>query len=246
MLGEGEEEVVIFGVGGRSDTGKTDLICRMIERLKENDHKVATIKHTRGDFSIDQEGKDTWKHSEAGSEMVIFSTASETDFLLKRDFSLEKILEMISSLGSYDVVLIEGMKEEEFPKIILEEEDDSVDIDQIIGRIEREIEKMKLLQELPGLDCGRCGFDSCEGLAAAVHSGEKSIDYCEVLESEWMANVILSVDGEYIPLGKFPSNMLKKTVEGMVSSLKGVDTTEEIEKLKIEIERSAEDESDRN
>ncbi|MFP3871547.1 MAG: molybdopterin-guanine dinucleotide biosynthesis protein B [Candidatus Aenigmatarchaeota archaeon] len=227
------DEIAIFGIGGGSDTGKTEMICELVEELSKRGYKPATIKHTQGDFSIDEEGKDTWRHSEAGAKLVVFSTPAETDFLVQRPMSMEETLMKIGALDRYDVVLVEGMKNEDIPKIVLDEEksEDGKLLRESLERIEEEM----ILKELPGIDCRRCGFESCEEMAGAIVKGEKAIDDCEVMGTEKREGVELSVNGEKLPLTKFPSKLLKNTIKGMVTSLKGVEDEEEIDEIEIKI-----------
>lgn len=214
-----------FGIVGKSDSGKTDLICSLIKRLKERDYSVASVKHTKGDFSIDSEGKDTWRHSKAGSELVVFSTPNETDFILKKSLDLDVLISQIDSFGDYDVVLIEGMKEKKLPKIDVDGKDREGtfiqykdNLEDIVDSIE---EWMHIYERLPGLDCGDCGFENCDDMTEAIYEGMKKLEDCQVRK-----NVKLNVDGEKVQLGNFPAEMLEKTIRGMLSSLKGIDGEE--------------------
>jgi len=214
-----------FGVVGESESGKTDLICSLIKKLKERDYRVASVKHTRGDFRIDSKGKDTWRHSKAGSKLVVFSTPNETDFLLKKDLDLDDLVSQIGCFGDYDILLVEGMKEEKLPKIDVDGKDREGtfiqykdNLEDIVDSIE---EWMHIYERLPGLDCGDCGFENCDDMTEAIYEGMKKLEDCQVRK-----NVKLNVDGEKVQLGNFPAEMLEKTIRGMLSSLKGIDGEE--------------------
>lgn len=107
----------IIGFYGESNTGKTTLIVKIINRLSKDGFNVASVKISNKKISIDSEGKDTWKHAEAGSKLVVFSTENETDFLLKRKISNNEIVDNIKRLGNYDIILVEGANDENIPKI---------------------------------------------------------------------------------------------------------------------------------
>jgi len=108
---------IIIGFYGESNTGKTTLILDIIKQLKSENYKIATVKITDKNIGIDMEGKDTWKHAEAGSNIVIFKTPIETDYMVKQPQTEKEIIEQIKQIGNYDIIIIEGSKEKEIPKV---------------------------------------------------------------------------------------------------------------------------------
>ncbi|MEF8832242.1 MAG: molybdopterin-guanine dinucleotide biosynthesis protein B [Candidatus Thermoplasmatota archaeon] len=225
-----------FGVVGKSESGKTDLICSLIKKLKERNYSVASIKHTRGDFSIDSKGKDTWRHSKAGSELVVFSTLEESDFLLKESLDLEELTSKMDSIGDYDILLIEGMKEEKLPKIEVDGKNRKGTFIQYKDNLREIVDSVEewthIYEQLPRLDCGKCGFETCDEMTEAIYEGKKEIKDCRVKNA--VRGVKLLVDGEKIKLDNFPAELIEKTIRGMLSSLKGI----EGEEKDIEIEIS--------
>lgn len=109
----------VFGFYGESGTGKTSLIIKLIMKLCEEGYKIATVKITDKKIGVDSKGKDTWKYNEAGSGLVVLSSPVETDFIIKQNKDIDKILQYINSFGSYDFVFIEGAHDKETPKIRL-------------------------------------------------------------------------------------------------------------------------------
>lgn len=110
-------DLVILGFYGLSNTGKTTLITSIIKMLTEKQYKVASIKQTTHSYSIDSPGKDTWKHAQAGSDLVCFQTAGETSFIIKRRLPLEQIMKIIHAIDIFDIVLIEGASDPIIEKI---------------------------------------------------------------------------------------------------------------------------------
>jgi molybdopterin-guanine dinucleotide biosynthesis protein B len=110
---------MIFGVYGTSGTGKTTLITRLVTQLTNEGYKVATIKRTNKETSMDTVNKDTWRHHEAGARLVVFSSLCETDFLLNEALSASEIIRRISLFGRYDLILMEGADDPHIPKIQL-------------------------------------------------------------------------------------------------------------------------------
>lgn len=110
---------VVFGFYGKTNTGKTKLIEKIVENLTQDNYKVATIKKTDKKIGIDTEGKDTWKHTRAGAELVVFASPVETDIIVKKNIPVKGIIQYISEFGIYDVILIEGATDPKISKIRL-------------------------------------------------------------------------------------------------------------------------------
>jgi molybdopterin-guanine dinucleotide biosynthesis adapter protein len=102
---------------GRSNTGKTTLLERLIELLKERGIRVATVKHHHHDFEIDREGKDTYRHKKAGARLSMI--VSPAKLALVQDLEDEPRLEEIIDryIRDVDLVIVEGYKKEAIPKI---------------------------------------------------------------------------------------------------------------------------------
>ena len=109
----------ILGFYGESKSGKTTLITKLIKHLSVDGLNVATVKITDKNIELDSKGRDTWKHSEAGSNLVVLSSAIETDYLVKKKQTINDIIENISNIGHFDIIIVEGANDKETPKIRL-------------------------------------------------------------------------------------------------------------------------------
>ena len=146
----------IFGIYGKSDTGKTTLITKLVLRLTKQGYKIATIKQTKKAISLDSVNKDTWRHHKAGAELVVFSSRCETDFLLYKVLNTSEIIRRISSFGCYDLILVEGADDLDIPKIQLgtgKKRDNTIlsykgNIEEILILIIRELKKKPLVPHL--------------------------------------------------------------------------------------------------
>lgn len=105
---------------GRSNSGKTTFIERVIPELVRGGYKVATVKHAGHGFDLDTEGKDSWRHKQAGaSSVVILSKGSMAMFADVSDqMKVEDVRDRFLD-GSYDLVIAEGWKNEGYPKIVI-------------------------------------------------------------------------------------------------------------------------------
>lgn len=103
-------------VGKNSNTGKTTVLCNIIEELKARGYRVATIKHDVHGFDIDHPGKDTWKHGQAGSDIVMISSPKK--FAMIEKVQVEYTLdEVIQKIDNVDIIITEGYKRENKPKL---------------------------------------------------------------------------------------------------------------------------------
>ena len=107
----------VVGIIGKKNCGKTTLIERLIPDLIDLGYRVGTIKHHHGDISIDQPGKDTWRHKQAGADAVVLSAINGLGLI--RDTSREIPVQELVSLyfPDMDLVLTEGYKKEPIPKV---------------------------------------------------------------------------------------------------------------------------------
>lgn len=106
---------VIIAISGVKNSGKTTLIERIIPKLNNEGLKVATVKHDGHDFDADIEGTDTFKHRKAGA----YGTAifSKNKFMVIKEQKNTQEEELISYFSDCDVILLEGFKFSDYPKI---------------------------------------------------------------------------------------------------------------------------------
>ena len=105
----------VISIVGRSQTGKTTLIEKLIPVLKRRGYKIGTIKHSHHIFDFDKSGKDSWRHKDAGAETVIIASPGKIAMVKNDDRgSLDDLLKFFDDL---DLVITEGYKKETKPKI---------------------------------------------------------------------------------------------------------------------------------
>lgn len=101
---------------GYKNSGKTSLVCALIPLLKQGGKCVAVIKHDGHEYDMDHPGTDTWKQRQAGAMAVAITSPARTSIIEERGSSLS---ELIRGFSGYDYVLVEGFKQEAYPKIVL-------------------------------------------------------------------------------------------------------------------------------
>jgi molybdopterin-guanine dinucleotide biosynthesis protein B len=105
----------IISVVGKSESGKTTLIEKLIPELKNRGYRIGTIKHAHHNFDMDKEGKDSWRHKAAGSETVVIVSPGKISIVKDEDF--ERLEHLEKYFDGMDLVITEGFKQEKMPKI---------------------------------------------------------------------------------------------------------------------------------
>ncbi len=99
---------------GPSNSGKTTLILKVAKRFLESNLKVAIIKHDPSDKAkFDVEGKDSYKFSSLGVDVVVTSP-TRTTYFSKSQKDLNDIIKMIDN---FDILIVEGLKTLPLPRI---------------------------------------------------------------------------------------------------------------------------------
>ncbi len=105
-----------FSVVGKSNTGKTTLIEKLVPELKRRGYRVATVKHDVHGFEIDHEGKDTWRHRRAGADVVVI--ASPDRMAMIESLAGEPLLgDILARVRGVDLIITEGFKRGPLPKL---------------------------------------------------------------------------------------------------------------------------------
>jgi len=108
----------IIGLAGWSGSGKTTLVTKVIPVLVGRGFKVATIKHAHHGFDIDQPGKDSWLHREAGASEV--AVVSSRRWAIVHELAGEPeppFTDILARLSPVDLVIVEGFKRHPHPKL---------------------------------------------------------------------------------------------------------------------------------
>lgn len=108
----------VIAFSGYSGSGKTTLVEQLIKLLVAAGQRVSVVKHAHHDFDIDHEGKDSYRHRQAGAFEVVI--ASNRRLAKMREFEAEAdptVHQLLAELVECDWALVEGYKHADVLKI---------------------------------------------------------------------------------------------------------------------------------
>lgn len=109
-----DRTVPVFSFAAFSGTGKTTYLEKLIPALKRRGLRLAVIKDDAHRIEMDKPGKDTWRFTQAGADVVAVTSTEISALIERRRLSVEQMLEHVRDV---DLVLTEGYKYGPFPKI---------------------------------------------------------------------------------------------------------------------------------
>jgi molybdopterin-guanine dinucleotide biosynthesis protein MobB len=107
----------LLGLIGWSGGGKTHLLTRMLPLFAARGLSVLTIKHAHHGFDLDQPGKDSFLHRQAGAREVLIASAARWALMHELSGEEPALEELVSRMTPVDLVLVEGFKASAHPKI---------------------------------------------------------------------------------------------------------------------------------
>ncbi len=258
--------VPVLAVLGHKHSGKTTVVEGLVSELVKKGFMVATAKHVlQKGFTMDTEGKDTWRHSMAGANPVTMISDKEIVTKIRdgtKTVSLAILLK-IAEENRANVMVLEGfsslvLKDKRVGKIIcvrnsgeydefkknaegevlaycsIQAVDEKVfdtksDLPAMMEKATAYIEKsrkiLKILGQLPSLDCRKCGRASCWELAEDILGRKAKLDECVLLKVKPELRTTITVGNVEVPIQPFVAEIVRKTVLAMISTLKGTNIT---------------------
>jgi len=256
-----KEEAIMraLGIVGFKKSGKTTLTLAIAKKLINKGYNVAIIKHTCE--NINHKNTDSGKFMQEVEQVAIISP-DNTEIIFRKNSNLKEIISCFDA----DFVLIEGFKKlKYFPKIVcLKKEDDKEDLNDGLALFtvsldpdlkergiadyliteEADLEKMitkidKKAFILPDMNCGKCGYGNCYGLAKAMVEEKETQDKCI-----YFKNLIsIKINKKKIYLNNFMSELYYNLINGMLAPLKDIGS---LSNAKIEIKLNSENKNKKN
>ena len=198
----------IFAITGNSNSGKTRLIRQLIPELKRRGYSVAVIKHCAHSFTLEKEGKDSWKYIESGSDAVSMLSPERLAVLRKTTSRLTPAIVASQYFRNIDIILVEG------------------------GREDRNLKKIEVLRkgvsekvEAPLEELMAVVSDFEVTVDKPVYNPDQVKEIADFLEGcvgPRKPRVILDIDGASVPMNAFVQKIFENTFLGMITSLEGI------------------------
>ena len=211
----------IISIVGKSGSGKTTLLEGLIAELKQRGHKVAIVKHSHHADDLDLATKDTWRLTKAGSELSAINSLDHLAIYRRMEhyFDPQEISNFI--LWDYDLILTEGFKGSNYPKIELHYQEQGEDLltdpQQLLAVVTDEPLAIDVPQfsrnDIPKI------ADLIENMLLAQHQQDE---------------IDLIVNGKYVPISISLQGLVKRTLLAMIPSFEGND---EVKSLHITLRR---------
>lgn len=204
----------IVSIVGKSKSGKTTLIEKLVRELKSRGYRVATVKHAPEGMSFDEQGKDSWRHIDAGSEATAVSSPDKIVLIkpVAHDITLDEIAHFFGE--DYDIILTEGFKQGSAPKIEVHRKE--------VGSPLSDIKKVIAIATDETLETKKRQFslEDISGLADFLEKG---------FIKPQRERLALYVNNVPISLSVFPREIITNIVLALAAPLKGVGKVRSLE-----------------
>jgi molybdopterin-guanine dinucleotide biosynthesis protein B len=110
MIEQPTGKPALVAIVGKSDSGKTTLVEKVVPELVKLGLRVGTVKHDAHSFEIDHPGKDSWRHGKAGAEAYVIASPERLAFITKLDGELPLADIVRRYYDGFDIVVAEGYK----------------------------------------------------------------------------------------------------------------------------------------
>lgn len=203
-----------ISIVGKSGSGKTVLMEKLVAEFKRRGKRVATVKHSPKGFELDTAGKDSWKLRQAGSDCVMLASDKELACFERLEQEVDPGHLLGLTGGGFDVILVEGYRGARLPKI--------------------EVHRAELGDELlcPPNTLVAVVSNAARAGELPVFAPDNADKVANFIEHKVLNRVEigaeLRVNGKRVAIKPFVQDIIAQSVLGMVSTLKGVEEVRDL------------------
>jgi len=211
----------IISIVGKSGSGKTTLLEKLITELKSRGNKVAIIKHSHHKDDLDTSAKDTWRFTQAGTELSAINSLDHLAIYRRMDnfFDPQEISNFV--IWDYDILLTEGFKGSNYPKIEVHRSEQGKEL----------LTDPKLLlavvtDEPLAINVPQFSRDDVAGIANIIEK--------ETIAKEKATELTMIINGKTASVSPFMEDLLSRTFSAMMP---GLQNDSKIKNLHISLRR---------
>jgi molybdopterin-guanine dinucleotide biosynthesis protein B len=205
----------IVSIVGKSGSGKTTFLEKLIHELASRGYKVATIKHTHHAIRFDHPNKDSWRHARAGAAITMCSSSAEIQLIqpVAQEGTIEELAHHFGE--EYDLVLTEGFSgASQTPKIEIHRKEAHLPL-------LNPANLMAIVTDEPlDSEVKQFALDDAKGVADLLE---------EACLKPGRERVSLYINGEPIPPDAFPRQIISNILLAAAENLKGIKTVDNLE-----------------
>ncbi len=202
---------------GASGSGKTTFLEKLIPILTDRGYRVGTVKHDVHGFEMDREGKDTWRHGNAGAGTIGIVSPRRVASIRSTQEEMDLARFVGKTFWSEDVVLAEGFKRSPFPKI---------EIFRSVLGYHPLCDRRDHLVALVTDDLGKVDGQFDDVSIFALHEPSRVADFIieRYLRERKSLALQVFLDGKRLPMNHFVEEIISGAVKGMLTTLRGWDS----------------------
>jgi len=216
----------IIAVVGSKKSGKTTAVEALVKGFTGKGYTVATVKHIPElDFTMDTEGKDTWRHTKAGARVTLSVAPNELAFIKKADTTRYGLTEIVKHCeDEADIIILEGFRDlvaqnPLVPKVVAvktaEEVKEASEYFKPIVAFSGALSTVPKGLRIPY-------FDAMQKTEKLVETVENKIKPMIRKERKLKAAIRITINGKRLPLNLFVRKFTRAVVLSMVSTLRDV------------------------
>lgn len=207
---------------GKSNSGKTTLVCELVKQLCKRGFRVGTLKHSDKSFDVEAGEKDSDRHRQSGA--FVAGIVNDKQLGLSKDEAGGTLDGLVRKyFGEVDVVISEGFKKEAHPKlyVLSKDEDETAfdDVTNIVGVVADE----EVNSFLPTFRSDNPA-PICDFLVKEIIRPESTDD----------SQTRVFVDNRSFPMKPFAEGVLSGMIWAVIDQFDG---TDDVQKIEIILER---------
>jgi molybdopterin-guanine dinucleotide biosynthesis protein B len=216
---------LVISIVGKSSTGKTTFLEKLIREITARGYKLATIKHSHHSIKFDDPSKDSWRHAEAGAAATMVSSTTEIQIIkpIPQELTVEELARYLGE--DYDIILTEGFSRGDAPKIEVHRKEAG-------PLLENASRLFAVVTDEPlETEAKQFGLEAVRGVADLLE---------EAYIKPNLERASLYINGRQVPLSRLPAGVLEdvlKTVAAGMPADFGQKGPEEVYRLELRYHR---------